>query len=511
MNDPNCFRAYLVVGAGILASAGCGEHPITTWQGEMATGMERLAASLDNITDAQTADASLEEVRAGFQELTLLRRKAPALFRKHGEDKIAKSTMEASQTRVNKGDKALSEAMLKVNSMVGLSEPFCSMLRVESLKQLLSAAEAIEKLRGAPGIPHIPSVGDPKTLRNILDLYETHGPPNVVQVDLRDPGPTTTQDVMDLGDEGATGYELGDPGEEAVLLGPVTDFDAYCSALESIGEVSERDPGRRCLVFKPTPTARPSDIASSSPTAVGSHSSAMPTHVRKRLNSRRFGFDEKKDLPFHLLESPTEKTSLSQSELASLAQDLTTGDFFDKKEAAQKLAEVNPSDIQNRDVRTKVARGFRSLLSDSHYMAFKSETAVRGLVNYAGKHSVPILTSYLQANRLGTPDVVFAAIAKHPSPDGIEALAVELNEMRNSAEAAAAFRHIGSDAEDVVIQVAAKSHPFDQERIFELLGDIGTSKCCDVLEEALNSSRSGIRETASEALRRVRLRMNESP
>jgi hypothetical protein len=108
--------------------------------------------------------------------------------------------------------------------------------------------------------------------------------------------------------------------------------------------------------------------------------------------------------------------SALQREYARLAQLLNSNDVFDKREAAQTLLRVRPSDVANADTRKLIARGYRSLAMEQS--GLNQDTAIRGLAIWGGKHSVPVLIELMDKSQHRVPDEVFTAWATQGSTWG---------------------------------------------------------------------------------------------
>ncbi|TWT85523.1 hypothetical protein Pla123a_03300 [Posidoniimonas polymericola] len=199
--------------------------------------------------------------------------------------------------------------------------------------------------------------------------------------------------------------------------------------------------------------------------------------------------------------------SPSEQRYLRLAEQLTGENRFAKRTAADKLLEIAPTDIKTKATRQKVARGYRTLLSDADFMATEGESVVRGLEAYAGRHCVPLLINHIATRPVEVPVAVIEAIAKHPSPAGAKALVLLLESLANRDQAADALRQFGPDAEPALLAAVAELDPLAKPIAVELLGEIGTRASVSTLSRLVRTGPSASRAAASDALRRVQDRL----
>jgi hypothetical protein len=193
-----------------------------------------------------------------------------------------------------------------------------------------------------------------------------------------------------------------------------------------------------------------------------------------------------------------------QREYARLAQLLNSDDTFGKQEAASTFLRVRPSDVANPDTRKLIARGYRSLALDGR--GGSQDDAIRGLVIWGGKHSVPVLVELMENEKLGISDEIFTALGNLKDPRGAEAVARSLGNFFNHDKAVSSLRKMGSAAEDVLIKAAPSSDPKVSLAAVLLLGDVGSEKSLVSLQKASSSKNREIKMAAREAIKRIRQR-----
>ena len=137
-------------------------------------------------------------------------------------------------------------------------------------------------------------------------------------------------------------------------------------------------------------------------------------------------------------------------EYARLADDLIAGDHFEQEKAAKALAELDPRHIKDKNLRRQIARAFKTLASEIH----PPDAAFQGLVNWGGKHSIPVLLELLEKDKFGNAALI-NAVAQFDDARCASALAARLGDFHSGKAARSALlRMPGSSAEAAVIRVA---------------------------------------------------------
>jgi hypothetical protein len=200
-----------------------------------------------------------------------------------------------------------------------------------------------------------------------------------------------------------------------------------------------------------------------------------------------------------------------QREYARLAQSLNSGDVFEKREAAETLLKVRPSDVANADTRKLIARGYKAMAEDER--GFGQENAIRGLVIWGGKHSVPIIIEMMEKEGRHPSEEYFNALARLKDPRGAEAMAKYLGDFFSHDEAVTALRRMGSAAEDALIAAAPSSNPDASAAAVLLLGDVGSDKSLAILTKASSARNPQVKQAARDAIKKIRQRQKtgESP
>jgi hypothetical protein len=193
-----------------------------------------------------------------------------------------------------------------------------------------------------------------------------------------------------------------------------------------------------------------------------------------------------------------------QREYARLAQLLNSSDTFGKQEAADTFLRVRPSDVPDPNTRKLIARGYRSLALDGN--SLQTDTAVKGLVIWAGKYSVPVLIELSEKNENRISDAVFTALGQLKDPRGAEAVARHLGNFFNHDAAVASLRRMGPAAEDALIKAAPSSDAKVSLAAIQLLGEVGTDKSTPLLQKASAARNPQVKQVARDAMKQIRAR-----
>jgi hypothetical protein len=203
--------------------------------------------------------------------------------------------------------------------------------------------------------------------------------------------------------------------------------------------------------------------------------------------------------------------SALQREYARLAQLLNSNGVFGKREAADTLLRVRPSDVANADTRKLIARGYRSLAMEQS--GLDQDTAIRGLVIWGGKHSVPVLVELMDKSQHRVSDEIFSALGQLKDPRGADAVARYLGNFFNHDAAVSSLRRMGSAAEGALIQAAPANDPKVSLAAVQLLGEVGGEKSMALLQKASQARNQAVKQAARDAIKRIRTRQKsgESP
>lgn len=211
------------------------------------------------------------------------------------------------------------------------------------------------------------------------------------------------------------------------------------------------------------------------------------------------------ELPFGSPPDPAENPNSPLFFVANL-NELTLGSHFEFAEALQRLAVANPENCQDIQTRRAIARRIRDIVVDKS--SHSRDEAIRPLVVWGGKHSVPILIDLLAEGRLGGErEQVIAALALHPTPEGAAAVAKLVGNFFVHDEACQTLRKMGPVAEDALIKIAPSDEPKISIAAITMLGDCGSEKSLELLRQARSSTNPEIKFLAREATKKINERV----
>jgi hypothetical protein len=288
----------------------------------------------------------------------------------------------------------------------------------------------------------------------------------------------------------------------------VLNFDSFCDRL-TFAEILEKDTATRSLKLR----ARIDRLTGDAVLKRLRSTEGLPAWEKERLGL------VKKDAPSQNrpASSVADRITLDRKlpgpsdpeyhkQLCDLMVDETNWMLNDK--AIDALLAVNPQDISDKAVRKQIAVNFRTLaLKEGHPDG--AQKAVRGLVLYGGKYSVPILIEVLEQEHFKAPQELFDGLAAFPSANGAEALAGRLGDFFNHAAAVTALRQMGPVAEDSLLKAAPSDNPDISLAAVRLLGDIGTQKSLALLSKATQSSNPDVAQAAKDSIKAIRARTRQ--
>jgi hypothetical protein len=281
-------------------------------------------------------------------------------------------------------------------------------------------------------------------------------------------------------------------------VAPVKDFDAFCRGL-GFAEIVERDDAERTLKIK----IDRAKVAT------------WEFSVEQRL-AERFGEPKGRMIEQMLrrqmqgglsgeTQMPASTDPDYHQKLSELMIDATNK--FAADNAIEELLRIRPVDVQDKDVRKKIARNFRDLASKDGPLA--DAKAIRGLVLYGGKFSVPILVDLLERERLVSAREIFDGLAEYPDPRGAEAVAKRLGDKLNQDAAVRALRAMGPVAEAALMKAAPSNDSDVSLAAVQLLGEVGTQKSLTLLAKAARSTNPEVAEAAKASIKAIRERVKK--
>jgi HEAT repeat protein len=157
--------------------------------------------------------------------------------------------------------------------------------------------------------------------------------------------------------------------------------------------------------------------------------------------------------------------------------DMASFDLRRRSAAVQRLANEDPSKVEDAEVRNGIARAMGEAAFDTMTPFSTRAEAVEGLVTWGSTYSVPLLLELLEDNVLPVRKAVYQALAKLEDERAIEPVARRFaGEIFSRDDAAECLKAFGAKAEDAVLQYAKPNDPTLTKATVNLLAEIGTKK-----------------------------------
>lgn len=362
----------------------------------------------------------------------------------------------------------------------------------EVLPETLPGNSARERARASNGASH----------RSFDDLVVRFGKDRVVRVEI-----TNSEDIVAQMDQTAAAISNAAPeviaceleGDQAVVA-PVNQFDDFCKHLD-FAEIVARDDAGKTVRIK----VKPAKVAAGATKAANRMAERFSGRNREMVQKmfehggppsvvERLGFPSPSDPNYH-------------KKLCNLMVDQTNWTL--NRDAVDALLQINPHDIQDKDVRKQIARNFRDLAMKDGFNKDKGK-AIQGLALYGGSFSVPILIELLENEKTTVPSELFDALASFPDARCAEAVSKKLGDFFSHDAAVEALRKMGPTAEDALMKAAPSNNANVSLAAVELLGEVGTQKSLTLLGKAAKSSNPEVREAAKEAMVAIHDRSRKS-
>eukprot|EP00172_Hildenbrandia_rubra_P004666 Plantae.Rhodophyta-Hildenbrandia_rubra.ctg9911.p1 GENE.Plantae.Rhodophyta-Hildenbrandia_rubra.ctg9911~~Plantae.Rhodophyta-Hildenbrandia_rubra.ctg9911.p1 ORF type:complete len:834 (-),score=113.93 Plantae.Rhodophyta-Hildenbrandia_rubra.ctg9911:206-2707(-) len=350
--------------------------------------------------------------------------------------------------------------------------------------------------------------------------------------------------------------------DEGGFIAPVEDFDALCRAID-FGEVlSEVDKPILMLKIKMYPSALaygeeeeeeeeeefeqagfsdfPGELVDEHLTALEEMRDRAPPEMRKHLDEairlhKEFlnkgrarqarangkktgrGDDDEDDYANDFNNWPSKPTKPKQelpdpsdSDYLPKLADLMVNPKGRVLEAAalEELLKIDPKTISDRYTFNRIARNFKKLAFEP---GLHQKKAIRGLVHYGGKYSVPPLIELLQDTRQEeVVRVILDGLVKTKEPRGIAEIARQTKVVFNTKLAIKAMRQIGPSGETALLEELETINEIRESHaaleIIALLGEIGGDESKMRLRNATKNYNKEIRSAARDALQEIEQR-----
>jgi hypothetical protein len=520
--------ACLAILALCLTTMGCRQNPGLEGLKRSKRAMQSAVDMLKSINDPASAQAAIPKIAPVYQELLDATALLVEYHKQHGDVRGPKRTIDALGKELPRLQQELGEQSQRVDELKGLPAEFWIPMREYSYRVMVAGAQAIQ-------LSNTPIDGQfVEIIVQMGELYEELGAKQIVEVELvnvtLENRAAALQKLREAAGPGVRMIDVDDPlreGVVGVVMGPVADYDALVAKVK-FGTIALQEKSRGDLTIDvanlgraPAATQSSSSVTSVQPFVPADETEEPPASApseqqvfqervaEARAEAIKMGVDPDDFDRLPGIRGPigVEIEDIDESAPdyhAKLAEMLNDGGMSQQRDAMRALLRISPSSVQDKKVRADIARGFRDLTFDSPH---PDDDAVKGLILWGGKHSVPLLIRLMEKNgRLGVDDSIYDGLAQYPTPEGAEAVAARLGNFFDGDMAASCLKRMGPVAEEAVIEVAPADNLDINFFALAFLKDFGTKKSYPLLQKARKSPNRQIREAAVETLREIRLR-----
>lgn len=516
--------AFFAVKVGLeLASNKLGSEEVQAIQ-ELADSYESTFAAVESLEDllaavrsSETANQAIPNLPSTFKEYRQALQELTAAALSH--DEVVEETFRTSDANLKKYDELKEQVynfqdrlqrmvnlvdaeQTRVGQLKGLPVEFWEVCRVEYYRTVIAYLDIQDKVSNFNNLP----TADQDGVRELLALIEKHGHRQVLIITLGGVSQFQLEDyrqkcdqVAEAGVEVAAWYESGSR-QGTIAIAPTKQFEQFLAAFPEAAIV-QHDEARREIILQPEAVREVAqEDDQPAPDFSLDHGVPEAEEVKSFLTDRERRLAERT-----IRELPEPGDDNYHEQLADAM--IRGGDFFTRIDAAEALIQIEPSEIEDKKLRQRIARHFRDWAYQED-IGKDFDVAVRGLVHYGGEHSVPYLIELLDRRRLSASDALFEALAQVPSEETAEAVARLLGDFFNHRAAVACLRRMGTPAEQVLIDVAPSDDPAVSLAAVQLLGDVGTEKSYPLLRRAVSKSRNAnVIRAAKDSLRKIQRRV----
>jgi hypothetical protein len=487
-----------------LAAVGCISKPTPTGSPlrRMATAMDELATLMASVQDSDSALAAVPEMKPAFQELT----DAANAFATQGQQQAGGLAGMAAAINLGKdlqrSQLALDREFKRLDDLKGLPVEFWDVARVEVIKFAAVLA------------PMSPDAAMAGAISELAAMYDEMGPRKIIEVRLRnatyDPEMPAIAKLAELAGPNARTVTHGNPEdftETVVSVGPVADFSSFVAKID-FGEVVEQEEAPREIIVRlPDEVVEPvveetvveeapeEEVPEVDPAIVEAERIAKEEAEKAAAEERRQA--EQRARLEAMLAQPEQAGAAGHANLAKLLADKQSEHH---QRAVEALATLEPAKVADKNLRIEIARAFRTLATGPD----ANEMSIRGLSNWGGKFSVPLLIEMLSSGQAPHKQVLFEGLAAHPTAEGAAAIYAQLKTGADRESAAEALSKMGAVAEDVVLAGLPAENAEVNLASVKVLGEVGTNQSVAMLRRATKSENEELKEASLEAIRKIR-------
>jgi HEAT repeat protein len=409
----------------------------------------------------------------------------------------------------------------RLEKIRGLPRDFWKVIHARQIEFIGVGLEFQKNMPGA--IP----LGTNKNLQGLHDLFKSQGSDKIIAVrlaNLRDDYAEKVHGRILAAAPGATLIDYDENEMPQVFLGPVADFQKFRASLD-LGKITFEDEPQRLMIVE-VDRRKFGYLANSDEEEERLRQEAEKRKSEAALREAAQREEKLKEERARIEKQEQARREKEQADLEAKNRlpDPRDADYYDRLadrlldpqypqrgKALDILVRTEPRSVPSLEARKKIARAFKRIVEDGQ--GFEQEKAIRGLVVWGGKYSVPILIETLRAKPayLGKPLVKVLGELKDPS--AVKPLIGKLGDFTLHQVACEALVKIGPPAEGPLLQAASSGDPKIRLTVVKLLGEVGAEKSLPLLRRELAGGTSAdLRNAARTALEKIdgRLKANKS-
>ena len=472
-----------------LTLTGCESAPESAFRAWI-TSTNALADTLQRVKDAESARSVVDELDTRFTEMIAAEKNAM----KYKDEKILETRLKELTADMEKAMTRMKTEMERLSKVRGLPIEFWKVMKVRGTEFIVAMLD---------GLPDV-AAADRERMRRAHSLLTTHGLERLAVVELANYSPALRDKAIERFKKAAPGAEVHEEQEDGkwkYIVAPVSDFRKFTAALD-LGTATFEDESQRkiCIDFDRR--------------KLGALASSDSEEARLRAEQMRQDSERRHQESLAAMEAARQRREEEEKKkrldpsapdyYEKLADHMVSKNPFEQSEAIDLLLRIDPAKVTSAETRTKIARGFKELAEEGRFD--NQRKAVKGLVIWGGKFSVPILLKLLDNHDKTLAREVIKALGELKDPRGAAPVAARLSDFFMRDEAQGALRNMGSVAEDALIEVAPTEDPRVCLAAVSLLGEVGTAKSFKVLRMGLTSRNAEVRLASKNAIARINTR-----
>ncbi|HLA85233.1 MAG TPA: hypothetical protein VJL29_10595 [Thermoguttaceae bacterium] len=492
----------------LLVLTGCGTpEPLATVE-RLNTAQNELADTLETVHDAQTAREAVPRTEATFRVVNDILASLPGLDQKYGKVRTTKKTLERLKREQEEAAARVKSQLDRVYAIQGLPIEFWKVTRV--------AAVEYHKHGAAAMIATVPTTRE--TLQNlheylngVSEMLQVNGHERTVLIDFENLPPSLQQSAFDKLKPAVPNLRLVELRAGNILSAEIAPVDDYQTLVQSLdfGRIKFEDAGQRRIVIE----IDRRKLGARANSDEEEHRLAGADFRREQEARQKVREEARRHVEVERAKAKAERQGPQPDDpdyFEKMAERMMSDDPFVRNKAIEAMAEADPSRVTSPETRKMIARHFRSLLFESHFI--DQEKCIKGLVLWAGKYSVPVLLELLETDKIsiGNRAVFFRTLGDLKDPRAARPVAKELKDPNSQEGALECLRRLGPAAEDAILEAFPTLAPWDHIKIVQLLGDCGTNKSLRLLREGQRSRNLALRMASKQAAAAIRKRRDEA-